>query len=114
MQTLYTPPTSSAKSPFAVPLATRMGIHNVFLQNIPQITSVISHPQYFHPLHQSQLACHLVYISKILTFVFDVTGSFFWDMTPCSLRVGTCISEETAAFVFLVPDITSHKTNLSL
>jgi len=62
------------------------------------------------------LSSHVIlYIfSKILTFIFDVIGSFFWDMTPCSLIVGTGISEETAAFVFLVPDVASHKTSLNV
>ena len=35
-------------------------------------------------------------------------------MTPCSLIVGTCGSEETAASAFLVPDITPHKTSLNI
>ena len=35
-------------------------------------------------------------------------------MTPCSLIVGTGTSEETAAFVFLVPDVASHKTSLNI
>jgi hypothetical protein len=56
----------------------------------------------------------LYIFSKILTFVFDVIGSFFWDMTLFSLIVGTCVLEETAAFVFLVTDITSHKSGLNI
>ena len=86
----------------------------MFLQNLPWITCYFSSPNISTPY--SSLSSHVILciFSKILTFVFDVIDSFFWDMTPCSLIVGTCVSEETAAFVFLVPDITSHKTSLNI